>query len=126
MESVIKKLKFKDAGVIINVPIAIESEFLKTGFSTAFNLNAKSKNTIVFLKSKTEFINFLTHGLKNAEYDSVLWFAYPKGSSKIKTDINRDILMVVGNEFGMDTVAAVSIDETWSGLRFRPIEKVGK
>ena len=117
MESVIKKLKFKDAGVIINAPIAIESEFLKTGFSPAFDLNAKSK---------TEFINFLTHGLKNAEYDSVLWFAYPKGASKIKTDINRDILTVAGNEFGMDTVAAVSIDETWSGLRFRPIEKVGK
>ena len=126
MEDVIKKLKFKDVGVILNAPAAIENEFLKRGFVNAFNANEKSKNTIVFLNNKTEFINFLSNEMKNVEYDSVLWFAYPKGTSKIKTDIHRDILSATGNEFGLDTVTAVSINEIWSALRFRPIEKVGK
>ena len=126
MESVIKKMKFKSVGVIIDAPSNIESEFLKKGFKSTFDINEKSTNTLVFLKSKSEFINFLTDHIKNVAYDSVLWFAYPKGTSKIKTDINRDILSVVANEYGLDTVTAVSIDETWSGLRFRPIEKVGK
>jgi hypothetical protein len=29
-------------------------------------------------------------------------------------------------EFGITTVSAISIDETWSALRFRPINQVGK
>ena len=71
-------------------------------------------------------INFLGTELSKIEFDSVLWFAYPKGTSKIKTDINRDILRATGEEFGITTVTAISIDETWSALRFRPIMQVGK
>ena len=50
----------------------------------------------------------------------------PKGTSKIKTDINRDTIRVTGEEFNITTVTAISIDDTWSALRFRPIDKVGK
>ncbi|MGP8215089.1 MAG: hypothetical protein ACLQQ4_05955 [Bacteroidia bacterium] len=57
---------------------------------------------------------------------AVLWFAYPKGTSKIKTDINRDTLRVTGEKYGITTVTAISIDDTWSALRFRPIDKAGK
>ena len=28
--------------------------------------------------------------------------------------------------FGLTTVAAISINDTWSALRFRPTDKVGK
>ena len=71
-------------------------------------------------------MDFLKRGLENIEPDSVLWFAYPKGTSKIKTDINRDTIRMTGDEFGITTVTAISIDDTWSALRFRPIKKVGK
>ena len=63
--------------------------------------------------------------MKNIEPDSVLWFAYPKGTSTIKTDINRDAIRIKGEEFGITTVTAISINNTWSALRFRPIDKVG-
>ena len=54
-----------------------------------------------------------------------LWIAYPKGSSRIQTDLTRDA--------GWDSIAAhdlmwlslVSIDETWSAFslrRYRPGE----
>jgi hypothetical protein len=125
MDVVIKKLKFKSSGVIINAPISIEKEFIKLGFKTEFS-KEKSMNTIVFMNSKKEFLGFLNTQLKNIEPDSVLWFAYPKGASKIKTDINRDIIRVAGEEYNITTVTAISIDDTWSALRFRPIGKVGK
>ena len=55
----------------------------------------------------------------------VLWISYPKGSSKIQTDLTRDA--------GWDAVAAadlmwlslISIDDTWSAFslrRYRPGE----
>jgi hypothetical protein len=64
--------------------------------------------------------------MENIEFDGVLWFAYPKGTSGIKTDINRDILRLTAEEYGITTVTAVSINDTWSALRFRPVDRVGK
>ena len=59
-------------------------------------------------------------------YDGLLWISYPKKSSKIATDISRDVAWEVMKEFGLRPVFQVSIDETWSALRFRPAEQVGK
>ena len=126
MKEVIKKLKFKSEGIIINAPNTIEREFMKLGFSNSFDKKVKSTNTIIFVNSTKEFLNFLNKQLKNIEPDSVLWFSYPKGTSGIITDINRDILRNTALVFGLKTVTAVSIDDTWSCLRLRPIEFVGK
>lgn len=125
MQDIIKKMKFKDTGVIMNAPDPIEKEFIKLGFKNKFG-NAKSTNTLVFIHDNKEYLNFLKTGLKNVELDSMLWFAYPKGTSKIKTDINRDTIRITGEDFGITTVSAISIEDTWSALRFRPIDKVGK
>ena len=125
MQDTIKKFKFKASGIVLNAPKNIEVYFIKLGFNTQFD-DSKSSNTLVFLADKSAFIRFLQEDFSKIEHDSVLWFAYPKGTSKIKTDINRDILRVTGEEFGITTVTAIAIDETWSALRFRPIEKVGK
>ena len=125
MQDVIKKLKFKDKGIILNAPAAIEKEFIKAGFITKLE-KTNNKNSLVFINDEKGFVKFLKTDLKKIEVDSVLWFAYPKGTSKIKTDINRDIIRMTGEEYGITTVAAISIDETWSGIRFRPIDCVGK
>jgi len=124
MQDIIKKFKFKDNGVVLNAPATIEKELVKLGFKTS--LGTKSANTLVFINNNKEYLDFLKKDLKSIEPDSVLWFAYPKGTSKIKTDINRDTIRVTGEEFGITTVTAISIDDTWSALRFRPIDKVGK
>lgn len=56
--------------------------------------------------------------------DAVLWFAYPKLSGAITTDINRDTGWEPLCALGFDTVAAVSIDDTWTALRFRPEDRI--
>jgi len=126
MRDIIKKFKFKNNGVILNAPVTIEKELVQLGFKTNFDKKEKSANTLVFINNNKEYVDFLKQNLKNIEPDSVLWFAYPKGTSKIKTDINRDTIRVTGEEFGITTVTAIAIDDTWSALRFRPIDKVGK
>lgn len=126
MQIIIKKFKFKDSGVVLNAPTGLEEEFVKLNFSTIFDKKTKSTNTLVFVNNKTEYLDFLKNKLSSTEPDSVLWFAYPKVTSKIKTDINRDIIRVTGEEFGITTVSAISINEIWSALRFRPVDRVGK
>jgi hypothetical protein len=126
MKEIISKFKFKDNGVVINAPAAIEAELVELRFAAGFDKKTKSSNTLVFINDNAEYLQFLKKGLKNVESDSVLWFAYPKGTSKVKTDINRDTIRITGEEYGITTVTAISIDDTWSALRFRPIDKVGK
>jgi len=126
MQDIIRKLKFKGKAIVLNAPADIENKFVEFGFTTSFDKKIKSTNTLVFINNKKEYLDFLNKELKNIEPDSVLWFAYPKGSSKIKADINRDTIRITGEEFGITTVTAISIDDTWSALRFRPIDKVGK
>lgn len=53
-----------------------------------------------------------------------LWFAYPKLSSKVKTDLTRDHGWDSLVEAGWRVVTLISIDDTWSALRFRPLEEV--
>lgn len=125
MKDFIKKFKFKANGVVLNAPTEIEKEFIELGFKNKLDKTG-STNTLVFITDNKEYINFLKKEFKKIEPDSVLWFAYPKGTSKIKTDINRDTIRVTGEEYGITTVTAISIDDTWSALRFRPIDKVGK
>lgn len=72
---------------------------------------------MAFINDNKDFLNFLKIGLKNVETDSVLWFAYPKGTSKIKTDINRDTIRMTGED-NFTTVTAISIDHTWECLMF--------
>jgi hypothetical protein len=49
-----------------------------------------------------------------------LWFAYPKVSGRIATDITRDRGWDSLVQAGWLGVAQIALDETWSALRFRP------
>lgn len=53
--------------------------------------------------------------------DSYLWLCYPKGGKKaaIPTDLNRDSLWEIAVKFDLKAVHQISIDDTWSALRFR-------
>jgi len=126
MKEVIKKLRFKPESVVINAPEDLIGEFVNFGCSASFVEGVKSSNTLVFVQNLAEFEDFLKFRLNKTESDSNLWFAYPKQSSGIKTNINRDILRLNGETFGIATVAAISVNDTWSALRFRPADKVGK
>jgi hypothetical protein len=58
-----------------------------------------------------------------AKGDAVVWFAYPKGTSKkYKCEINRDSGWHVLGKAGFEPVRMVAIDEDWSACRFRRAE----
>jgi hypothetical protein len=54
-----------------------------------------------------------------ARADRLAWIGYPKGG-KLGTDLNRDRLVQALAGQGIQPVRQVSIDDTWSALRFRP------
>jgi len=54
-----------------------------------------------------------------ARADRIAWLGYPK-AGKLGTDLNRDRLVEAVAGRGVQPVRQVSIDDTWSALRFRP------
>jgi hypothetical protein len=53
----------------------------------------------------------------------VVWFAYPKGTSKrYACEINRDTGWAALGQAGFEPVRMVAIDEDWSAVRFRRAE----
>ncbi len=47
--------------------------------------------------------------------------AYAKGTSKVKTDVNRDKLWQAVEPIGWQPVRQVALDEVWSAMRFKPV-----
>lgn len=47
-----------------------------------------------------------------------LWISWPKGSSKVETDLNENIIRELGLAAGLVDVKVAAIDETWSALKF--------
>ncbi|MFH6603859.1 DUF3052 domain-containing protein [Maribacter algicola] len=50
--------------------------------------------------------------------DGMLWVSWPKGSSKIKTDLSRDGIRNFLLKNGLVDVKVCAIDNDWSGLKF--------
>jgi hypothetical protein len=74
----------------------------------------------VFVRNKADIDSHAGPALDAVRPGGMLWFSYPKKTSKVKTDINRDVGWDSLTSAGWECIAQVSIDDTWSAGRFRP------
>jgi len=51
----------------------------------------------------------------------IFWIAYPKLSSKLSKDLNRDLINLLAAQQGWTGVAMIALDEDWSALRLKRI-----
>lgn len=128
MASVFGKLNFKDQKqiVVLNSPASFEPE-LKTLRGVVVQRDVKNAGDIEFslaFVTRQAEVDTLGKAIgKKAQGDAVVWFAYPKGSSKkYKSEINRDSGWKVLGDAGFEPVRMVAIDEDWSAVRFRRVD----
>jgi len=75
---------------------------------------------IIFVRSTAEVEQIAPMTIHNLMADGILWFCYPKKTSKKYTsDINRDHGWKALNDSGLYGIRLVAIDDNWSALRFR-------
>jgi hypothetical protein len=80
----------------------------------------------LFVLDSGELEEWLPAATEAARYDGLFWISYPKKSSKVKTDLSRDVLWELMMDTSLRPVTQISVDETWSAIRFRPAEEVGR
>jgi hypothetical protein len=77
---------------------------------------------LYFSGSRTDLESQLP-GLKAfLEPGGIIWVAYHKGTSKMKTDISRDSINAYSQTLGMTGVAMISLDDDWSAMRLRMVD----
>jgi len=80
---------------------------------------------IFFVRSVREVEYFAPIALHNLTADGILWFCYPKKSSrKYSSDLERDRGWKVLNEFGFYGIRMVAVDDDWSAMRFRNVKYI--
>jgi hypothetical protein len=83
---------------------------------------ADHNSVLLFIHTFDDALTRVPPALNLAAPGGLMWVAYPKGTSKIKTDINRDTLWQAVLKMGWHPVRQVALDETWSAVRFKPSE----
>ena len=128
MATIWEKLNLKDQQeiLVLNAPESLAPELARLPVLTIHH-HIESVPQIAFalaFVTRLAEVNALAPSLAaRAPGDPILWFAYPKGTSKkFKCDFNRDTGWATLKKAGFDTVRSVAIDEDWTALRFRRTE----
>lgn len=82
--------------------------------------------TVLFVQDTAALEGSMDGALTTVPLDGLLWVAYRKGGTKVGTDLNRDILQARLTGYSVAGVTLISLDETWSALRVRPLTHVGR
>ncbi len=131
MTPLFKKLNYKGQNeiYIVNFPqeFISEVEAMKkvTLIKTDIHRSEKLEFLLAFVTAKAEIDKIAAVIEKKLKDDGIIWFAYPKGTSKkYKAAINRDNGWDMLGKIGLEGVRAVAIDNDWSALRFRKVDYI--
>jgi len=132
MATVFEKLNLKNQTdlIVLNAPESFEPELNQL---QNVNFNIRVERSLDEVPSPPFVLAFVTRQdqldaisaqiAAKTEGDAIVWFAYPKGTSKkLKCDFNRDTGWTILKSSGFDTVRAIAIDQDWTAIRFRRIE----
>ncbi|RKP54282.1 hypothetical protein D7Z26_13020 [Cohnella endophytica] len=128
-EALVKKLRLPSEGkiAVFNAPegfleqIGLDSEQavpMESDFGTYVYVQ-------LFAANVADVDRLAPNALRAVHPAGIVWLCYPKGTSKIKTDLNRDSGWSTVLAAGWEGVSLVSVDDTWSAMRFRPVGAAG-
>ena len=116
-----KKMKLKPgiSAAVINAPENYV-DALKHDTALSPTLNGKFDWIQIFVRNKAEVDALVPKAAKALKPESMLWISFPKGTSKIQTDLTRDKGWESLQALDLKWVNLVSVNETWSAFALRP------
>jgi hypothetical protein len=81
---------------------------------------------LFFFSSQAEQEARQTGVIQGARPGAIVWFISPKKSGAVQSDLSRDVVWKTLEPTGWRPVTNISVDDTWSALRMRPTNEVGR
>ena len=124
MATLFEKLNLKDHQeiLILNAPESFNRELSRLPVIAFHRLETlpEIRISVAFVTRQAEVDALAPKIAAKAKGDAIVWFAYPKGTSKkFQCDFNRDTGWAALKKAGFDSVRYIAIDEDWTALRFR-------
>jgi hypothetical protein len=122
--ALVKKLKLKPGqrAAIVNAPSGYLGQLqpLPEGVELSEALAGTFDWVQIFVRNKAELDGAVPQLLAALKPESLLWVSFPKGSSKIQTDLTRDTGWEALQAADLKWVTLVAVDATWSAFALRP------
>jgi len=131
MQTLLEKLNYKGQNRIVvfnaekNFRLAPQKEIKDIRIDNEIDLRYPYDFMLLFVRKVRDVEEITPVALHNLAVDGILWFCYPKKTSKkYSSDINRDHGWKALNDLEFYGIRMVNIDEDWSALRFRNIKYI--
>lgn len=127
-QNLLEKLELREEKNILiqGLPSSIEKQFVKLSFAKNVTPLLKSRKidfALVFAVSETQLSGILRDVLPALQDEGKFWIAFPKSSSKIVTDLNRECSWDCVRTAGFEEAGEVTLDHVWTAMRFNKCEK---
>jgi len=119
-KSVTERLQLKgDRRIaVLNAPLAVSDAL---GPARPRTPAEEAEVVVLFVADRAEFDLLLPDMAKAVKPDAILWLAYPKLTSTLAGDLNRDVIHRVCLGMGLKTVSQIAIDGDWSAMRLKRV-----
>ncbi|HEV7622221.1 MAG TPA: hypothetical protein VGO09_10820 [Flavisolibacter sp.] len=123
-QTILEKLQLQNEKNILiqGLPSSIEKQFNKVSFAknlTPLLRTRKIDFALVFAVSENQLNGILEDIMSALKEDSKLWIAYPKLTSKITTDLNREGSWNKLIDAEYENADQVSLDHVWHAVYFK-------
>ncbi len=125
--SLFEKLQLVDQKSILiqGLPSSIEKLFAKLSYAKNVTPLLKSRKidfVLVFAINQSQLLNIMKEILPAMHANTKLWVAFPKTTSKIVSDLNREGAWDYFTEQGFENEESIEIDHMWNASRFKKNE----
>lgn len=129
-QTLFEKLEMADEKnlLIQGLPSSIEKQFNKLSFAKNVTPLLKSRKidfALVFVVNEKQLNGILSEVMPALKAESKFWIAYPKSTSKIVTDLNKNGSWDQLFSAGYESICRVELDHVWSASQYSKGAKKG-
>ena len=128
-QNILEKLQLKDEKnlLIQGLPSSVEKQFAKLSYNKNLTPLLKTRKidfALIFAINQLQLNNILKEVFSALHPESKLWIAYPKTTSKIVSDLNRDASWEILSKNDYEAVRQVTLDHVWTAMRFKKLDQI--
>ena len=128
-QNILEKLQLKEEKNLLvqGLPSSVEKQFAKLSYNKNLTPLLKARKidfALIFAINQLQLNNILKEVFSALHPESKLWIAYPKTTSKIVSDLNRDASWEILSKNEYEAVRQVTLDHVWTAMRFKKLDQI--